>query len=336
MPVPFLERFQLRLVLGEPAVAGALGLLLVAPDCDVPFELVQPYVLADAFVLGLAELDRAESGEVLRVLGSLNQVLRRDAFGQRRAALFPDLRDIVFPAIPHALDVAIGAAQQEHHGLQRVAARQHREVLHHDGFEQRSHQLVGRHPHLLKPVDIGLGENAALAGHGVQLHPVVAHLAKLLGGDAELGVDLVDHRPRASRALIVHGRQLLLAARLGIFLEDDDLGVLPAELDHAAAFRVQLLHRERNRVDLLHELRPEKLGHPVAARTRDKNARGGRLETFDFGLEALQELQHLLRLLGIVALVIGPHHPVARRIHHHGLHRRGADIHADKEFGFHV
>ena len=86
---------------------------------------------------------------------------------------------LALPAIAHALDVAIGSAQQQHHRQQRIAARQHREVLHHDGFEQRRHQLVRRHAHLLQAVDIGLGEHAALAGHRVQLDALVAHLAEL-------------------------------------------------------------------------------------------------------------------------------------------------------------
>ena len=62
---------------------------------------------------------------------------------------------------------------------QRVAARQHAQVLQHDGFEQRRHQLVGRDAHFLQAVDVGLGEHAALAGDRVQLDPVVALLAKL-------------------------------------------------------------------------------------------------------------------------------------------------------------
>ena len=83
----------------------------------------------------------------------------------------------------------------------------------HDGFEQRGHQFVGRNAHLLQAVDIGFGEHAALAGHGMQLDALVAHLAELLGGNAQLGVDLVDDRARAAGALVVHRRHLLLAAR---------------------------------------------------------------------------------------------------------------------------
>ncbi len=91
------------------------------------------------------------------------------AFGQRELALFPNLGDADLPAILHALDVGVGSAEQQHLRAQRVAARQHRQILLHDGFKQRSHQFVGGHAALLQAVDVGLGENAALAGHRMQL-----------------------------------------------------------------------------------------------------------------------------------------------------------------------
>ena len=177
--VLLLESGQVRIVLGQPAGAALLGLFLLAAHGDVPFELLVADVLADLVVFRLAEFHRPDGGEILRVVGSLDEVLRRHAFGQRSVALFPDLRNIGLPAIAHALDVAIGAAQQQHHRQQRIAARQHRKILHHDGFEQRRHQFIRRHAHLLQAVDIGLGEHPALAGHGMQFDPLVAHLAEL-------------------------------------------------------------------------------------------------------------------------------------------------------------
>ena len=91
--VLLLERRELGLVLGKSDAAAALGLLFLAADVDVPLELGIARVHADVVVLGLAELHAADRGEVLRVVGSLDQVLGRNAFGQRRAALFPDLRE---------------------------------------------------------------------------------------------------------------------------------------------------------------------------------------------------------------------------------------------------
>ena len=89
----------------------------------------------------------------------------------------------------------------------------------------------------------------------MQLDAVVTLLAQLVGGNLELGVDLVDHRAGAAGALVVHRRDLLLAAAGLVFLEDDDLGVLPAQLDDRVHFGMQLLHSKRNRRDFLHEFR---------------------------------------------------------------------------------
>ena len=182
--VLFLEGSQVGFVLGKSHTAAALGLFFFAAHVDIPLELGIARVHADVVVFRLTELDAADGGEILRVVGGLDQVLGRNAFGKRSAALFPDLGNVGLPAIAHALDVAVGAAQQKHDGQQGIAAREHAQVLHHDGFEERGHQFVGRDAHFLQTVDIGFGEHAALAGHGMELDALVAHLAKLLGGNA--------------------------------------------------------------------------------------------------------------------------------------------------------
>jgi hypothetical protein len=50
----------------------------------------------------------------------------------------------------------------------------------------------------------------------------------------------------------------------------------------------------------------------------------------DFGFHAAQKLEHLFRLLGLVALVVLPENGVAGGIDHHGLHRGGTNVHPDK------
>src|ERR1019366_1358213 len=265
--VLFLECGEVCLVLGKSHAAAAFGLFLLAAHVDVPLELAEADVLADGIVLALAELDAADGGEILRVIGGLDQVLGRNAFGERSAALFPDFGNVGFPAIAHALDVAVGAAQQKHHRQQCIAARQHAQVLHHNGFEERRHQLVGRDAHFLQTVDVGLGEDAALAGHGMQFDALIAHLAKLLGGNAQFGVDLVDDGAGAAGTLVVHRRHFLFAAGFRVGLEDDDLGVLAAQFDDAATLGVELFHGQRYRVDFLHELAAEVFGESVAPGT---------------------------------------------------------------------
>ncbi len=307
---------------GSEASARALrGLLFAASVLDVPLQALPALVTTDAIVFAFAEFDGADGREILRVVGRADQVFGRNAFGQREVALLPDFRDVALPALLHPHDVAVRTAEQQHHRPQRVAAREHREILHHDGLEQRRHQLIGRDAGLLQPIDIGLREHAALACHRMQAHTVVAHLAELIRGDAQLGVDLVDHRAGAARALVVHRGELLLAPGLGVFLEDDDLGVLPAQLDHRAALGIELLHRERDRVDLLDELRAQVSAQAVASGAGHKDAALLGLEAVDLGLESFQKLEHLLGLLGVVPLVVAPDDLVGDDIRNDGLDR---------------
>ena len=49
----------------------------------------------------------------------------------------------------------------------------------------------------------------------------------------------------------------------------------------------------------------------------------------------LQKFEHLLGLLGVVALVVLPENLVGSGVNHHGFHGGGADVHADEEMFFH-
>ena len=201
-----------------------------------------------------------------------------------------------------------------------MTAGQDGEVLQHDGVEQRGHQLVGRNALFLQAVDVGLGEDATLAGHGMQLDANVALVAEVCCGNLQLGVDLVDDGAGTAGALVVHRRNLLLAAGVLVFLEDDDLRVLAAELDDGVDFGMELLDRERNRSDFLHELGADQVGQRAATRAGDEDAAIVRSDA-DFILHALEELEQLLRLLGLVALIILPDHLVGFGIDHDGFDR---------------
>ena len=78
----------------------------------------------------------------------------------------------------------------------------------------------------------------------------------------------------------------------GSVLEDDDLGVLAAELDDRAALGVELLDRQRDGVDFLHELRADALRDAVAAGAGDEHAGAvGRKPRMSVS-NALEELEH--------------------------------------------
>src|SRR5262249_6753399 len=129
-------------------------------------------------------------------------------------------------------NVGVRAAEQQHVRPKSVAPSEDGEVLPNDRLEERCHELWRSHTHFLQGIYVGLGENAALACYRVQLETVVAHFAELLGGNPKLGVDLVDDRSGAACTLVVHRWDLLLFACLRVFLEDNDLRILPAKLDH--------------------------------------------------------------------------------------------------------
>jgi hypothetical protein len=293
-------------------------------------------VQADGLALLLAELHGADGGEVLGVAGHDHQVLGVDAVGKGRAPLLPHLGDVHLPGVHHSADEGVGAAEQQNVRPQRVAAREHGEVLLDDRLEERGHQLFGRHALLLQAVDIRLGEHPALARDRVQLDAAVSHVAQLGRRDVELGVDLVDHRAGPARALVVHGRDLLLAAGLGVLLEDDDLGVLAAQLDHAVGLREELLHGQRDGGHLLDELRAEVPRQRGAPRARDEDADVTVRRPAERAVDRLEELERLLRLLGLVALVVLPDDLVGKGVDDHGLHRGRADIEADAPADVHA
>ena len=125
-----------------------------------------------------------------------------------------------------------------------MAASEHAQVLQNDRFKQRRHQFISRGAHLLQTVDIGLSEDPAFSGDFVQLDTVILLLAKFQRWNLQFGIDLVDDRTSAARALIVHGWNFLLAAGFLVVLEHNDLGILTAELNHRIDLGMHLLHGE--------------------------------------------------------------------------------------------
>ena len=241
------------------------GFLFRAAIVDVIEQLFGAEIAADLRLVLFAKLDRSQRGKVLRVLRYLDQLLRRRALRDLDFAFFPHAGNVGLPCLAHAADESVRSAQQQHVRAQRMSASQHAEILQHDGFEERGHQLIRRRAGLLQAVDVRLGKDAALASDLVQLDAVIALVGKLGGGDLELGIDLVDHRSGAAGALVVHGGDLLLAPGLFVIFEDDDLGVLSAQLDDGVHLGMKLLDGKRDGVDLLHKFRADHLGDGSAA-----------------------------------------------------------------------
>jgi len=83
----------------------------------------------------LGKLNGAEGGEVLGIVRDDNEFFDR-LVGDGNIPLLPDDRNIVPPAVLHALNVGVGPAEQENLRPQCVPSCQHRKVLLNDGLEQ--------------------------------------------------------------------------------------------------------------------------------------------------------------------------------------------------------
>ena len=135
--------------------------------------------------------------------------------------------------------------------------------------------------------------------------------------------------PDAHLSFIEQVRGLL--AGLLVLLEDDDLRVLAAELDDRADVGVQLLDRERDGVDLLHELRAERLAQRARARAGHEQADLLARDVSERLPDAHQELEHAVGLLRVVALVVVPEDLLALRIDDARLDGRRADVEPDHD-----
>ena len=94
---------------------------------------------------------------------------------------------------------------------------------------------------------------------------------------------------------------------------------------------VQVLHRQRDRVDLLHEL-------AAGGRAQGRRARAGhehapvRRRTVGEGARWSSSIrQHVLGLLRVVPLVVAPEDLLVGRIDDDGFDRRAAHVHSDRE-----
>jgi hypothetical protein len=198
--------------------------------------------------------DRAVGRVVLGVGRHRNELLDRDILRIVETARLPRLGNPLSPARLQERQERVRSAQQQHLGFQRVAARQHRQVLQHDRVGQRAHDLARRNPGLDQVDDVGFGEDAALGGDVMQPRRIPFQILDLVAGHADFDQALVDRRAGARRALVVHRRGRALSSGC-VLREHDDLGVLAAEFDDAAGLGMQRLHRHRDGVDFLHELR---------------------------------------------------------------------------------
>src|ERR1700752_4977674 len=97
-------------------------------------------------------------------------------------------------------------------------------------------------------------------------------MTQLLGRDAQFGIDLIDDGSSPPGALVVHARNFFLAAGLWVFFENDDLGVLSAQLYHGTDFGMQFFDGKGDGVHLLHEFGADQRRNAPASTAGNEDA----------------------------------------------------------------
>jgi hypothetical protein len=216
----------------------------------------------------------------------------------------------------------------------RVLPGEHRQILEHQRVEERREQILRRNALLLQAVDVGLREDAALAGDRVDLQAARREARERVGTHLQLRGNLVDHDAGAAGALVVH-RHELPGASLVLLLEEDDLRVLSAELDDRAGVGVPPFDGQRQRRHFLDVAPADDLRGPGTRAPRHDGARVAPRHA-GFRLEAREQFEQLLVGPALVPLVRAPDEFAGRRVGGRHLHRGRPDVDPEQESGIRV
>ena len=146
------------------------------------------------------------------------------------------------------------AALEDDRGLELAALCQAADGLLGDGMEARKCQVFPGHTAVEQGLDVGLGVYAAAPRDVVDAGAALGERVEVAGLRVEKRGDLVDEGAGAACARAVHAHVRDAGfARLGVFLEEDDLSVLAAQLNGAAYLRVEFADGDGVGHDLLHE-----------------------------------------------------------------------------------
>src|SRR5207247_1553371 len=177
-------------------------------------------------------------------------------------------------------------------------------------------ERLGGHDDERRGIAVGRQRDLALFP---QLREAVAPRL-LQAGQEELARRLLDERAGAAAARRLHEDLLRPAGR--VRRQEDRLHVLAADLGDEAHVGVQTLDASGHRDDLLDELAANQRSQAAGARAREEDAVARRKA--GFRLHPTEELQHLLALSGVVALVVLPERLAV--LDEDGLARGRADV----------
>ena len=202
-------------------------------------QLFQQFVEGLGFVIGGAD-GRSHGGEAVAVLGE-------DGVGLVQL-------ERLHKALAQAHEEVEGPAQKDDLALELPALSQAGHRLIHHGLEDGCGYVLFAAALVQDGLDVALGEHAAPGGNGVDLLMLQAQFVQLVHRDVHQGGHLVDEGAGAAGAGAVH--PLLQGAA-----EEDDLGVLAAQLDDGVGVGDVSVDGGGGGVHLLHEVQLRGLSH---------------------------------------------------------------------------
>ena len=220
-------------------------------------------------------------------------------------------------ALAQALTVVQRPAEEQHLARDPAPLRQPGDGLVDDGLKDAHGHVFLARALIEQRLYVRLGEHAAAGGDGVDARGLLAEAVQFGHVHVQKRGHLVDKRARAAGAAAVHA--LLHGA--GRAVEEDDLRVLAAQLDHHIGVRRQRAHQLAHHEHFLLEGQIRRLGKANTRRAGDGRAQKAALRERRKIGEHLQYLLPRLRIVALVALV-----EYVSALHQRQFDRRGADI----------
>ena len=220
-------------------------------------------------------------------------------------------------ALAQTLTVVQRPAEEQHLARDPAPLRQPGDGLVDDGLKDAHGHVFLARALIEQRLYVRLGEHAAAGGDGVDARGLLAEAVQFGHVHVQKRGHLVDERARAAGAAAVHA--LLHGA--GRAVEEDDLRVLAAQLDHHIGVRRQRTHQLAHHEHFLLERQIRRLGQTNARRAGDGRAQKAALRERRKIGEHLQYLLPRLRIVALVALV-----EYVSALHQRQFDRRGADI----------
>ena len=183
------------------------------------------------------------------------------------------------------------AAQIQHIALDGTALGQAGDGLVHHRFINAGGHVAGAGALVQQGLHVAFGKHTAAAGNGIGALGLAGGQVHFLGAHLEQGGHLVDKGAGAAGTAAVH-------PHLGAAGEEEDLGILAAQLDDTVGLGGQLFHGHTGGEHFLHKGDAAALGQAHARRTGD-----GQLDLFTLGKLRRQPAQQLLGLFQDMAVV---------------------------------